>query len=336
MRIRRAISEATMRSTARILLSGLSLLGVVLATDAQAQTYPSKPVRVIVPFPAGGVTDVTARLIGQKLGDALGQSAVIENRSGASGTLGADAVAKATADGHTLLITTGDFITTPSLMPKMAFDPAKDLIPITMIATAPLLLAAHAGGSIGSVKDLLAQAKAEPGKIAFSSPGNGTINQIAIEWLAIEAGIKLLHVPYRGGVPAATAIAAGDVAIGGVTPSSAQSLIDAGKIKPIALMTKDKPSFMPREWQTLAENGLPVDAALWVGLFAPAGTPPAIVSRLDAEIGRILKDASVRKRLNDLGTEASAVSQAAFVERIRSDAARYQKIIEQTGIRVDR
>jgi tripartite-type tricarboxylate transporter receptor subunit TctC len=203
-----------------------------------------------------------------------------------------------------------------------------------MIATAPLLLGAHVGGSIASVKDLLAQAKAEPGKIAFSSPGNGTINHLAVEWLAIEGGIKLLHVPYRGGVPAATGVAAGDVPIGALTPSSAQPFIEAGRIKPLALMTAQRPAFAP-DWPTLAESGMAVDAALWVGLFAPAGTPSAIVQRLDTEVGRILQDTTVRKRLNDLGTEASAISQAAFAERIRLDAARYGKIIEQTGIRVE-
>src|SRR5215813_12763067 len=318
----------------RRLIVTLALSALALPAPAQAQTYPTRPIRFIVPFPPGGVADVTARLMGQKLGEALGQQAVIENRPGASGTLGADAAAKAAPDGYTLLLTTGDFITTPTLMPKMAFDPNRDLIPITMIATAPLLLGAHAGGSIQSVKDLLAQAKAEPGKIAFSSPGNGTINQLAVEWLAIEAGIKLLHVPYRGGVPAATGVAAGDVPIGALTPSSAQPFIEAGKIKPLALMTRQRPAFAP-DWPTLADSGMSVDAALWVGLFAPAGTPAPIVSRLDAEVGRILQDAAVRKRLNDLGTEASPLGQAAFAERIRRDADRYAKIIEQVGIRVE-
>jgi len=319
-------------ATITLILGTLIVAAQPLA--APAQTYPTRPVRFIVPFPPGGVADVTARLVGQKLTEALGQQAVIENRPGASGVLGADTAAKATPDGYTLLLTTGDFITTPTLMPKMAFDPNKDLIPITMIATAPLLLGAHAGGTIGSVKDLLTQAKAEPGKIAFSSPGNGTINHLAVEWLAIESGIKLLHVPYRGGVPAATGVAAGDVPIGALTPSSVQPFIEAGKIKPLALMTAKRPAFAP-DWPTLAESGMAVDAALWVGLFAPAGTPQAIVQRLDSEVARILQDATVRKRLNDLGTEASAISQGAFAERIRLDAARYLKIIEQTGIRVE-
>lgn len=319
--------------TSRFLLPFLAL--ALMALAAQAQTYPTRPVHVIVPFPPGGFTDVTARLVGQKLGDILGQQMVMENRSGASGLLGVEAVTRAAPDGYTLLITTGDFIETPSLMPKMAFDPDKDLQPVSMLASAPLLLGAQAGGPVSSVMDLIAQAKSRPGQIAFSSPGTGTINHLAVEWLAIEAGIKLIHVPYRGGAPAATAIAAGDVPVGAVTISSAQSLMDAGKIKPIALMTKERPSFAPPDWPTLPQLGFPVDAALWVGLFVPARTPPAIIARLDAAVARLLRDETVRKRLNELGTEAAALSGAAFVDRIRRDAARYARIIEQTGIRVE-
>ncbi len=308
---------------------------VALVGAANAQNYPTRPVRFIVPFPAGGIADVTARLVGQKLSEALGQNIIIENRPGASGTLGVDAATKAAPDGYTLLFTTGDFITTPTLMPKVAFDPYKDLIPITQVATSPLLLIGQVGGKIGSVKELIEQAKAKPGAIAYSSPGNGTINQLAAEWLAIEAQLKFLHVPYRGGAPAAVAVAAGDVPIGALTPSSAQSLLEAGKIKVLALMTKERPAFASPDWPTLAEQGLPVDAALWVALFAPAGTPQAIVERLDHEVLRILKDETIRKRLNAVGTEASGISQKAFVERIRVDAARYLDIIKQTGIRID-
>src|SRR5262245_33337908 len=320
----------------RVLGSALAVLALGSHADvAAAQPYPSRPIRFIVPFPAGGVADVTARLIGQRLGDALGQTIVIENRTGASGTLGVDAATKATPDGYTLLFTTGDFITIPTLMPKVSFDPHKDLIPIVQVATSPLSLGAHASGSIGSVKELIAQAKANPGKIAYSSPGNGTINQLAVEWLGIEANLKFLHVPYRGGAPAAVAVAAGDVQIGALTPSSMQPLLEAGKVKVLALMTKQRPSFAPPEWPTLAEQGFPVDAALWVALFAPTGTPQAIVDRLDQEVLRILKDEAVRKRLNTLGTEASGISQKAFVERIRSDAARYSDVIKQTGIKAE-
>ena len=304
------------------------------AAPAAAQTYPNKPIRLICPFPPGGVADVTARVIGAKMSEALGQPVVVENRTGASGTIGPDLVAKATPDGYTLLMTTGDFVTTPTLMPPMAFDPRKDLIPVTMVATAPLLLVSGADAGLGTVKDLVAAAKANPGKLAYSSPGNGTINHLAVEWLAIESGIKLLHVPYRGGAPAAVAVTNGEVQIGAVTPSSGMPHIQSGKAKVIGFMTKQRPTFTTA-WPTLAENGLDVDAALWVGLFAPAGTPKPIVDRLDTEVQRILQDEAVRKRLNTVGTEAHPLSQGEFVARIARDADRYLKIIQQTGIRVE-
>jgi tripartite-type tricarboxylate transporter receptor subunit TctC len=309
-----------------------SLLAAPAANHARAQTYPDRPVRVVVPFPAGGVADAVARIVAQKLGDSLGQNLVIENRTGASGTLGAAAVAKSTPDGYTLLMTTGDFLTMQGVMPPMPFDPMKDLTAIAMLAVSPLVLAANPESGIASVKDLVAAAKARPGAIAYSSPGLGTVNQLAVEWVALDAGIKLLHVPYRGGAPAATAVATGEVQIGAVTPSSAGGLIQADKVKVVALMTKQRPSFTP-DWPTVAEAGLDVDAALWVGLFAPAGTPATIVDQLDSQVRKVLQAPDVRAQLNTVGTDPSPISQAAFVQRIKADAAHYSRIIQSIGLR---
>jgi len=319
---------------ATALLSGILALAPLLAAPALAQNWPSHSIKVIVPFPAGGVADIGARLVSQKLAEALGQPAVIENRAGASGTLGVDAVTKAPPDGYTILITTGDFITVPSLMPATAYDPYKDLIPVTRIATAPLLLLTHPGSGLNSVKDLIEKAKAEPGKFAFGSPGHGTINQLAAEWLALEAGIKLLHVPYRGGAAMANGLAAGDTALGVTTQSSVQGMLDAGKIKALAVLGQERPSFL-KEAPTMADSGLNVDAGLNLGLYVPAGTPADIVSRLDAEVLRMLKDEALRKRFNELGMEVAPISQAALAERIRSEAARYKTIIEQTGVKLN-
>jgi tripartite-type tricarboxylate transporter receptor subunit TctC len=320
----------------KLIVAAMLLSSPLLAAAASAQNYPNRPVRFIVPFPAGGVADGVARVVGQKLGDILGQQVVIENRPGASGTIGVGEAARASPDGYTLLLTTGDFITIPTLMPAMNVDPNKDLVPISMIATAPLLLVANSGAPFGTIKELLAAAKSNPGKLAYSSPGNGTINHLAGEWLAIEGDVKLLHVPYRGGAPAATGVAAGDVPLGVVTPSSGMPLLDGGKVKVLALMSQQRPSFAPSSWPTMADNALPVDAALWVGLFAPAAAPAPIVSRLNDAVALVLQDAAVRGRLHALGTEPSPLSQAAFVESIRSNAARYAKIIEQTGVRIER
>jgi tripartite-type tricarboxylate transporter receptor subunit TctC len=248
--------------------------------------------------------------------------------------VGADAVVKSTPDGYTLLFTTGDFVTSPMVMAMVPFNAERDLVPITMVARSPLVLVAGSAGPIDSLATLVAAAKAEPGKIAFASPGGGTINHLAGEWIGIEAGIKLLHVPYRGGAPAVTGVAAGDVPIGMLTPSSVLSLVEAGKVRVIGLMTKDRASFVP-DWPTLAEGGLTnVDAALWVGMFAPSATPAPIVARIEHEVARILTDAMVRKRLNELGADAYPIGGQAFADRIKLDAARYRRVVEQVGIKI--
>jgi len=322
-----------MRAFTKLTIVGLLIAVSALATGPlRAQSYPDRPIRAIVPFPAGGVADAVARIVGQKLGDRLGRSIVIENRTGASGTLGAAVVAKSPPDGYTLLMTTGDFMTMTPIMPPLSFDPDRELIPITMLAAAPAILIANSNSGMNSVRDIIEAARARPGTLAYSSPGVGTTNQLAMEGLAIAAGIKLLHVPYRGGAPAATAVAAGDVPIGCVTPSSGEGLIQSGKVKVVALMTRQRPSFAPN-WPTLAEAGMDIDAALWVGLFAPAGTPAAIVDRLDAEATSVLRSAEMQRQLAAIGTDPSPVSQAAFAERIKADAARYAVVIQKTGLR---
>jgi tripartite-type tricarboxylate transporter receptor subunit TctC len=326
---------SSVRMRALIAAAIAALLAAVpglMTGQARAQGYPDRPIRAIVPFPAGGVADAVARIVGQRLGERLGRSLVIENRTGASGTLGAAVVAKSPPDGYTLLITTGDFVTMSGIMPPLSFDPSRELTPVTMLAAAPAILVANSASGMNSVQDIIAAARARPGAIAYSSPGVGTTNQLAMEGLAIAAGLKLLHVPYRGGAPAATAVAAGDVPIGCVTPSSGEGLIQSGKIKVVALMSKQRPSFAP-DWPTLAEAGFDIDASLWVGLFAPAGTPAAIVDRLDAEARGTLRSAEVQRALNSVGTDAAPLSQAAFAERIKAEAARYAVIIQKTGLR---
>jgi tripartite-type tricarboxylate transporter receptor subunit TctC len=323
-----------MRFATALMSSLLALGALAAAAPASGQSWPSRPVRVIVPFPPGGVADVGARLVSQKLSEALGQSVVIENRAGASGTIGVDAVVKSPPDGTTVLISSGDFITVPSLMPATSYDPVRDLIPVTRIAVAPLLLLTHAASGLGAVRDVIDKTKAEPGKLAFGSPGHGTINQLAAEWLALEAGIKLLHVPYRGGGPMASGLAAGDIALGVTTQSSVQGLLDSGRIKALAVLGRERAAFL-RDWPTMADVGLNVDAGLTLGLYVPANTPAAIVSRLDAEMLNILKDEGLRRRFNELGMEVTPISRDALVARIHSEADRYRQIIERTGVKLN-
>jgi len=316
------------------LLSGLLALGALFAAPASAQSYPTRPVRVIVPFPAGGFTDVGARIVAQKLADVVGQPMVIENRAGASGTLGVGEAVKSAPDGYTLLMTTGDFATVTALMPKMAFDPLTALIPVTRFVTVPLLLLTNPNSGVGSVKELIEKAKAEPGKYAYGSPGPGTINQLAAEWFALEAGIKLLHVPYKGGAQMATGLAGGEIPLAVTTQGTVQGLLEAGKIKPLSVLGRTRPSFL-REMPSMADSNLNVDAELNISLYVPAGTPAEIVSRLDAGVLQVLRDEAIRKRFNELGMDVTPISQGALAERLRSDAARYQRVIDQTGVKLN-
>jgi tripartite-type tricarboxylate transporter receptor subunit TctC len=321
--------------TVRMALARLTLAVLLLAAaGVRGQDYPSQPIRFIVPFLAGGGADVAARILGQKLSEAFGQQIIIENRAGAGGVIGANAAASAPPDGYTFLFGPGDFVTRPSLMPQMTFDPQKDLVPVAMVSSNPMLVVAGAHAPFNNVKELIAAAKAQPQGISYASPGTATINHVAGEWLAAEAGIKLVHVPYRGGGAAANGIAAGDVSLGVVSPPVVQALIDTRAVKVIALTGKERPPSLPPSWPTLVENGLDIDAVFWVGLFAPTGTPDAVISRLDQETAKALQDETVRKRMVDAGLDPTYVHHAAFVERIRAEAARYDGIIRRTGIRV--
>jgi tripartite-type tricarboxylate transporter receptor subunit TctC len=310
------------------------LMGAGTLPTAHAADYPNRPIRLIVPYPAGGVLDTSARIIGRKLSEYLGQQLVIENRPGAAGTLGDAMVARAEPDGYTLLLTSGDFIIMPSLVPTMSFDPYKDLAPIAMVGSTPMMVVANINAPFNNVKELIAAAKAAPGTIGYSTPGAGTINNVAGEWLANAANIKLLHVPYRGGAPAANGVAAGDVPLGIIAPSSAQSLLDAKRVKVIGLTGKRRPEYAPASWPTLAESGVDIDSVLWNGVFAPAGTPAAILDRLGKELTRAAHDPEIRKAFNKAGIDTESIVQPAFGERIRSDAARYKDIIAKTGIKI--
>jgi tripartite-type tricarboxylate transporter receptor subunit TctC len=219
-------------------------------------------------------------------------------------------------------------------MLQMTFDPHKDLVPVAMVSSNPMLVVAGASAPFSNLKELIAAAKAQPQGISYATPGTATLNHVAGEWMAAEAGIKLVHVPYRSGGTAANGIAAGDVPLGVVSPPVVQALIDTGQVKVIALTGKERPPSIPPSWPTLAENGLDIDAVFWVGLFAPAGTPDAVIARLDAETARALQDEGVRKRMVDAGLDPTYVGHTAFIERIRSEEARYDQIIEQTGIRI--
>jgi tripartite-type tricarboxylate transporter receptor subunit TctC len=316
----------------------VSIAGLValLLVPAAASAYPDKPVRVIVPFSPGGVTDIAARVIGQKLSEQWKQQVIVENRPGAGGIIGVDQAVRSPADGYTLLMATnGEFTINPAVYSKLPYDPQKDVVPIIMATSTPLMWVANANTPINSIPELIAAAKEKPGTIAYSTPGNGTMNHLTGEWFSLATGTKFLHVPYKGGAPAATAIASGEVPVGVVAISSGLPFIKSGKVKVLGLTTA-KRSARAADWPTAAESGVrDFDAAIWVGLFAPAGTPQAILTQVENDVRQALKDSAVVDRLAAVGAEPVGMSANELKERIKVDAARFMKIAKEAEIRLD-
>jgi tripartite-type tricarboxylate transporter receptor subunit TctC len=316
----------------------LAIVGLVLsAVTAQAQDYPNKPIRMIVPYAPGGVVGVSARIVAEKLGTVFGQQVIVESRTGASGMLGASVVAKAPPDGYTLLFCPGDVITIASLKPHADVDVGTQLLPIAMINSNPMLVVANAKAPFNTVKEMVEVAKANSNPLDYGTPGRGTLNDVVGQWIAIEAHIELREIPYQGGSLAAIGVAAGDIPLGVFSPPAVYpSLVDAGKIKILAVTTKSRSSYLPSTWPTLIESGLPIEAPNWQGLFAPTATPDAVVSRLEHALQQVLQDDGVAKRMNAFGMEPQYMPQAAFIEQIRADTVHYARIIKAAGISVER
>src|SRR5947207_12723230 len=260
-----------------------SIVGIVVAlaalwaAPAQAQNYPTKPIHILSPYAPGGITDIAARILGAKLTEAWGQQVVVENRPGGNGFIAMTAAAKAAPDGYTLVMATGgDVAINPAMFKEMPYDVEGDLAPIAMVSDAPLVLAAHAGAPYNTVADVIAAAKAQPGRISVATPGNGSINQIVLEWMALNSGTQFQHIPYKGGAPAAAALAAGDIPLGILASSSAAPHVKSGRARPLAVTMAKRSKFNP-EWPTLQEEGVKeVDASNWTALFAPKATPQPI------------------------------------------------------------
>jgi len=306
------------------------------AQPAQAQTYPTKPIHLIVPYAPGGVADIAARIVGAKLTEAWGQQVVVENRTGGNGFIAVTAVAKAPADGYTLLVpTVGEITINPALFKDIPYNVQRDLAPVGMISDTPIVLAANVNSPFNSVADVLDGAKAQPGRISIASPGNGTMNHLAIEWMGLGTGTKFQHIPYRGGAPAGAAVAAGDVPLGVLAISSALPHVKAGRVRVLALTTAKPSTFYP-EWKTLQDHGVPeVDASNWVGMFAPKATPQPVVDKLNAELAKILVMPDVKERFAAGGAETLIMTSAALDARVRADTERLKQIVEKANVKPD-
>ena len=303
---------------------------------AAEQAYPSKPIRLVVPFPAGGSLDVVARAIGQKLTEAWGQPVVIDNRPGAGGNIGADLVAKSAPDGYTILEgALSTHAVNVSLYNKMPYDPIKDFAPITLVAVTPNVLVLNASYPVNSVPELLAYARANPGKLSFGSGSNGSAGHLAGELFKTEAGVDMVHIPYKGGAPALQALLAGDTQLMFDNLANAAAQIKAGKLKALAVTTAKRSSLMP-ELPTLSETGLPgFDIYTWWGFMAPAGTPKEIIAKWNAEVTRILNSPEMKAFFAQQGAEPAPDSPEQFAALIRSEISKYARIVKQSGAKVD-
>jgi tripartite-type tricarboxylate transporter receptor subunit TctC len=313
-----------------------ALAASAAVSDAQAQGYPTRPIRLIAPYAPGGIADIAARLIGQKLSEAWGQQVITENRPGANGFIGATTVTRAEPDGYTLLVATaGDLTINPVLFKKVPYDVGKDLVPISMLSDTPTVLATHGASPYKSVADVLADARKRPGAIAIGTPGIGSINQLAFEWMGLGTGTKLLHVPYKGGAPAATALAGGDIPLGLLAISSVTPFLQNNTVRVLAITTAKRSSFDP-QWPTLQESGVPdVDVSNWTALLAPAGTPQAILDRLHEEVERILAMPDIKERFAAGGATVVPTTPAGLDARIKHDTTAFKTIVEKANIHVE-
>mgnify|MGYP001160520124 CR=1 FL=1 len=313
----------------------LAVAAALLPLAATAQTYPSKPVRLIVPFAPGGATDVIARLTGQKLSDALGQQFVIDNRPGANGNIGTEMAAKAQSDGYTLVMSyDGTLAINPSVYRNMPFDPQKDLVPIANVAQLPLLMVVHPGIAAKTVAEFVALAKASPGKINFSGAGYGSAGHLAAELFRARAGIDIVHVNYKGGGQAVQDLLGGQIQMLMTGLTTVEGHLKAGKLRALAFTSARRMPGAP-DVPTFSESGYPVVAYSWYGILAPAGTPQDIVRKLNADINRILQAPEVRERLTALGTEPTGGTPEQFAETIKADTARWAKVVADANIRID-
>lgn len=317
------------------LVRWLTMIAVVVCSTAAAQDYPNKPIRFVVPFPPGGSADILARTVGDKLTTALRQSVVVENKPGAGGIVGAEAVAKSAPDGYTLLFANTNIAINPSLYRSLPYDTAKAFLPVIQLVSVPNLLLVAEDVPANSVADLIALAKAKPGTLNYASAGNGTFPHLAIELFKLQAGVSLVHVPYKGAAPALNALLAKEVQVLSNDLLNALPLVKAGKIKALAITGTVRSAAIP-EVPTMAEAGLRNYAAVgWQGVMVPAGTPPAIVARLNSEINKALNDTGLRDRLTAQGLEVVGGTAQQFAEFVRRDTERWRSAVEASGAKID-
>ncbi|HEY5861743.1 MAG TPA: tripartite tricarboxylate transporter substrate binding protein, partial [Casimicrobiaceae bacterium] len=304
---------------------------------ASTQTpYPTKPVRVVVPFPAGGTTDILARAASQKLSETWGQQALVDNRPGAGGNIGAELVAKAPPDGYTLLMgTVGTHAINASLYPKMPYDHVKDFAPVILVAGVPNVLVVHPSLPVNSVQELIAYAKANPGKLNFASSGSGTSIHLSGELFKVMTGVQMTHIPYKGSAPALTDLVGGQVQLMFDNLPSSLAFIKAGKLRALAVTSAQRSPALP-DVPTVAESGVPgFEASSWFGLLAPAGTPRDIVTKINADTQKWLASPDAKDKLAAQGAAAAGGSPEDFAKHIQAETAKWARVVKESGAKVE-
>jgi tripartite-type tricarboxylate transporter receptor subunit TctC len=303
---------------------------------AQAQTWPDKPLKLIVPFPAGGTVDTVARNIAQKLSESLHQTVVVENRAGAAGSIGSEAVARAAPDGYTLLMgTASTHGTNPAVQKSLPYDPVRDYAPVALVASTPYILVVHPSVQANSVAELLALARAQPGKLNFGSYGSGSSNHLATELFRAISGADVVHVPYKGGAPAMTDLLAGQVQMMFDVFTTSGPQIRTGKLRLLGVGAPRRSALAP-EAPTLAEAGVPgFDASTFFGIFAPAGTPRSVVMRLNEDINRALQTPDMRERLAAVGAEPGGGSPELLGQAVAAEVAKWTKLVRERNLRFE-
>ena len=323
------------RRTLLALVAGAATAAAPLtAARADAAWRPTKPVRLVVPFPPGSASDILARALTPRMTEALGQPIVVENRPGAGGTIGTDVVAKAAPDGHTLLMATAAHTITAATYERLPFDARADFAPVTRLVATPLLLVVHPSVPAATVPELVARARAEPGKISFASSGLGTSHQMASEFLKATAGIDIVHVPYRGSAPAQLDLTAGRVAMMFDNIVAVLGHVRAGRLRPLGVSSAERSAILP-EVPTVAEQGFPgFEVNAWFGLMAPAGTPRAVVDRVAAVAGEAIRNPEISGRLASEGAVVVADRPEDFGRFLEADAAKWERVARDGNIRV--
>ncbi len=322
--------------TTRLACRALCVFALVGSTVCAAQTWPTKAIKLVIPFPAGGSTDIVGRLLAEKLTTSLGQTVIVENRAGAGGTTGSDVVAKATPDGYTLLIgTSSTHAIAPALYERLSYNSIKDFSPVALVGTATILLVTHPSLPVSSVTELIALAKSKPGALSFGSTGNGSVSHLTAEYFKATAGIAIEHIPYKGDAPMTIDLVSGRISLAFGTAVAFLPYVQSGKLKALAVTSAQASPIAPT-LPTVSASGLNgFEALQWFGVFAPNGISSAVVKQLNTEVNRALQLPEVRQKFESLGIEISNTNQEQFAQFIQDENAKWAKIIKASGAKVD-